>query len=225
MIKNPILITGAARSGTSMTAGVINLCGAWGGELAKATPYNKKGMYENRAIVNEMVKPLLIAVGADPMGQKPLPNIRDFEEIDSVQWREKFIKIMKSQGYNGEEDIMMYKGAKICLMWTLWDRAFPNAKWIIVRRRSEDIISSCMKTGFMSKYKDRNGWLLWVREHVKRFKEMYENRLDVREVFPQEMIDGNYIEMESTIKWLGLEWKEQMVKDFISPELWNKETI
>ena len=82
-----------------------------------------------------------------------------------------------------------------------------------------------MKTGFMSKYKDRNGWLLWVREHVKRFKEMYENRLDVREVFPQEMIDGNYIEMESTIKWLGLEWKEQTVKDFISPELWNKETI
>ncbi len=224
MIKNPILITGAARSGTSMTAGVINLCGAWGGELAKATPYNKKGMYENRVIVNEMVKPLLIAVGADPMGQKPLPNIRDFEEIDSVQWREKFIKIMKSQGYK-DHDIMMYKGAKMCLMWNLWDRAFPNAKWIIVRRRSEDIISSCMKTGFMSKYKDRNGWLLWVREHVKRFKEMYENRLDVREVFPQEMIDGNYIEMESTIKWLGLEWKEQTVKDFISPDLWNKETI
>ncbi len=224
MIKNPILITGAARSGTSMTAGVINLCGAWGGELAKATPYNKKGMYENRVIVNEMVKPLLIAVGADPMGQKPLPNIRDFEEIDSVQWREKFIKIMKSQGYK-DHDIMMYKGAKMCLMWNLWDRAFPNAKWIIVRRRSEDIISSCMKTGFMSKYKDRNGWLLWVREHVKRFREMYENRLDVREVFPQEMIDGNYIEMESTIKWLGLEWKEQTVKDFISPDLWNKETI
>ena len=190
-MKNPILITGAARSGTSMTAGVINLCGAWGGELAKATPYNKKGMYENRAIVNEMVKPLLITVGADPMGQKPLPNIRDFEEIDSVQWREKFIKIMKSQGYNGEEDI----------------------------------ISSCMKTGFMSKYKDRNGWLGWVREHVKRFKEMYENKLNIREVFPQEMIDGNYIDIESIIEWLGLEWKEQTVKDFISPELWNKETI
>jgi hypothetical protein len=132
---------------------------------------------------------------------------------------------MKSQGYNGEEDILMYKGAKMCLMWTLWDRAFPDAKWIIVRRRSEDIISSCMKTGFMSKYKDRNGWLGWVREHVKRFKEMYENKLNIREVFPQEMIDGNYIDIESIIEWLGLEWKEQTVKDFISPDLWNKETI
>jgi len=119
----------------------------------------------------------------------------------------------------------MYKGAKMCLMWTLWDRAFPDAKWIIVRRRSEDIISSCMKTGFMSKYKDRNGWLGWVREHVKRFKEMYENKLNIREVFPQEMIDGNYIDIESIIEWLGLEWKEQTVKDFISPDLWNKETI
>lgn len=224
MITEPILITGAARSGTSMTAGVINICGAWGGVLAKATPYNKKGMYENRAIVNEMMKPLLVELGADPMGQKPLPNIRDFEEIDSVDWRKRFENIMRSQGYNGK-DILMYKGAKMCLMWNLWDRAFPNAKWIIVRRRSEDIINSCMKTGFMSRYKDRDGWLYWVRQHVKRFKEMYENRLDIREVFPQEMIDGNYIEMESIIDWLGLEWKEAQVKEFISPELWCKETI
>ena len=223
MIKSPILITGCARSGTSMTAGVIHKCGAWGGELAQATPYNKKGMYENRTVVNEMVKPLFVELGADPMGQKPLPNIRDFEEQSGKLWHERFEKIMRTQGY--KEGKIMYKGAKMCLMWTLWDRAFPDAKWIIVRRRSEDIISSCMKTGFMSKYKDRNGWLGWVREHVKRFKEMYENKLNIREVFPQEMIDGNYIDMESIIEWLGLEWKEQTVKDFISPELWNKETI
>jgi hypothetical protein len=54
---------------------------------------------------------------------------------------------------------------------------------------------------------------------------MYENKLNIREVFPQEMIDGNYIDIESIIEWLGLEWKEQTVKDFISPDLWNKETI
>jgi len=224
-VKSPIFITGCARSGTSMTAGVVHLCGAWGGKLAQATPYNKKGMFENRAIVQGMVKPLLIAVGADPMGQKPLPKIRDFEEIDSSEWREKFLKEMKYQGYKEDRDTLMYKGAKMCLMWTLWDRAFPDAKWIIVRRRSEDVIQSCLKTGFMSKYKDREGWLSWVREHVKRFREMFEDRLDIMEVFPQEMIDGNYTEIESVIKWAGLEWREQGVKEFISPELWKQESI
>ena len=223
MITNPIFITGAARSGTSMTAGIINICGAWGGNMAGANHNNKKGMFENREIVNTMTKPLFVEVGADPMGQKPLPDIRDFDEVNPTLWRERFLKEMVSQGYNSKEDILMYKGAKMCLMWTLWDRAFPNAKWVIVRRRSDDIISSCMRTGFMSKYKDREGWLFWVREHVKRFTEMYQSRLQVMEVFPQEMIDGHYTEMESVIEWLGLEWKEKEVRDFISPELWNKE--
>ncbi len=224
IMNSPIFITGCARSGTSMTAGVVNICGAWKGETAQATPHNKKGMFENRTIVNNMVKPLLIEVGADPMGQKPLPKIRDFEEIDSSRWKKQFMEFMQKQGYK-EKNILMYKGAKMCLMWTLWDRAFPDAKWIIVRRRSEDIINSCMKTGFMNKYDTREGWLSWVREHVKRFREMFEDRLDVMEVFPQEMIDGNYTEMESIIKWAGLEWKEQEVKEFISPELWKQEKV
>ena len=222
MIDKIIFVTGAARSGTSMTAGVINICGAWGGNMAGANHNNKKGMFENREIVNTMIKPLLIEVGADPMGQKPLPDIRDFEGINSVKWRIRFTEIMKGQGYNGK-DIIMYKGAKMCLMWTLWDRAFPNAKWVIVRRRSDDIISSCMRTGFMSRYKDRDGWQFWVREHVKRFTEMQENRLQIMEVFPQEMIDGHYTEMKSVIEWLGLDWNDKDVKDFISPELWSKE--
>lgn len=196
--ENFIFITGCARSGTSMTGGVVNICGAWGGKLAKATPYNKKGMYENRAVVNDMVKPLLVELGADPMGQNPLPNIRDFDEQDSKGWRQRFIDIMVSQGYDGRFPLM-YKGAKMCLMWTLWHRAFPKAKWIIVRRRSDDIIDSCMKTGFMSKYKDRAGWRVWTIQHVRRFKEMFENELDVREVFPQEMIDGNFIDRKSVV--------------------------
>lgn len=216
-----IFITGCARSGTSMTAGVIHKCGAWGGELAKATPYNKKGMFENRAIVRSMVKPLLEKVGADPMGQKPLPKITDFDTVDSNKWRESFLREMKHQGYKEDSNILMYKGAKMCLMWPLWDKAFPEAKWIIVRRRSEDIINSCLKTGFMHRYRDREGWLFWVKEHVKRFREMFEDRLDIMEVFPQEMIDGNYTEIESVIKWAGLEWKEKEVKEFISPDLWN----
>ncbi len=223
IMNSPIFITGVPRSGTSMTAGVVNICGAWKGDTATATPYNKKGMFENRVIVQEMIKPLLAQVGADPLGQKPLPKIRDFEEINSTEWKEKFMKEMKCQGYKEARDILMYKEPKMCLMWTLWDRAFPDAKWIIVRRRSEDIINSCLKTGFMHRYKDREGWLPWVREHVKRFREMFEDRLDVMEVFPQEMIDGNYTEMESIIKWAGLEWKEKEVKENISPELWKQE--
>lgn len=221
-ITKPIFITGCARSGTSMTAGVLNICGAWGGTMHGATPNNKKGMFENRDIVNKMVKPFLCQIGADPMGQKPLPDTNRIPDntyfID--EWRRRFIEIMAQHGYKGDHPLM-YKGAKMCLMWQLWHNAFPDAQWVIVRRRSEDIINSCMRTGFMNKYDDREGWLFWVRAHVSLFRDMMMNRLNVVQLFPQEMIDGNYIEMEAIVKGLGLEWREQAVKEFITPDLWK----
>ena len=59
----PILITGAARSGTSMTAGNIHKCGAWGGDMAGSTRYNRKGMFENTEIRNTMVKTIMKSIG------------------------------------------------------------------------------------------------------------------------------------------------------------------
>jgi hypothetical protein len=56
-MKDPILITGAARSGTSMTAGVINICGAFGGVLSGPNKNNKKGMFENNRIRQDIAKP------------------------------------------------------------------------------------------------------------------------------------------------------------------------
>ena len=45
--KQPIIITGCARSGTSMIAGIIHLCGAWKGNTSGPNKYNKKGNYNN----------------------------------------------------------------------------------------------------------------------------------------------------------------------------------
>ena len=53
-----IFITGAARSGTSLTAGVIKLSGAWMGSTSGPTIYNKKGMFENGDIRERCIKPL-----------------------------------------------------------------------------------------------------------------------------------------------------------------------
>ena len=66
MLDKPIFITGCARSGSSMTGGIVSLCGAWGGIMSGPTAYNKKGMFENAEIRNTMIKPLLERLGFDP---------------------------------------------------------------------------------------------------------------------------------------------------------------
>src|SRR4030067_1618246 len=128
--ESPILITGCARSGTSMVAGIINTCGAWGGKLISPSNYNQKGFFENIAIRNKICKPFLESIGADTKGQLPLPDIEKIKNISSssffnIVWRTKVLDEINKQSYLG--GVWYYKGAKMCLMWPIWNAAFSDA--------------------------------------------------------------------------------------------------
>lgn len=224
----PILITGCARSGTSLIAGIINLCGAFGGNMSGSNRNNRKGMFENMAIRNNILKPLLSQLGYDRLGQYPLPDIN---KLPNINLRYKIMDIFKNEGY--QKGPWMYKGAKMCLIWPIFQRSFYHAKWVIVRRRTDDIIDSCIKTSFMHAFNkkenqkavnvnsQREGWLWWVKQHLKRFEEMEKTGLNIKYVWPEKMIEnGNYQEIKDVIKWLGLKWDND-VFDFVTPGLWN----
>lgn len=220
--KSPVLITGCARSGTSLVAGIINLCGAEGGDMFGATSSNRKGMFENKIIREQICKPFLRSIGADVLGQSPLPDMNNLQSFSGAfinTWRERVIRAI---GRKEEDDkAWFYKGAKTCLMWPVWHSAFPKAKWIIVRRDTEKIIDSCLSTLFMKAYSTREGWRGWVQEHEKRFAEMRKNNLDVTEIWAQDIIDGDYSIIRQFVKENNLTWDESKVTDFISKDLWH----
>lgn len=190
---------------------------------------NAKGMFENAKIRNSIVKPYLRSIGADHMGQYPLPETTGMS-IDTT-WQDKVEAIILEEGYD-EDGPWMYKGAKMCLHWPIWNFAFPDAKWIIVRRKPSDIINSCLRTGFMSAFNnksnqravgakdDYDGWLWWVRQHDDRFREMMNAGLNCKIVWPDRMVEGNYQQMKETLEWVGLEWGPE-VTAFIEPKLWK----
>jgi len=227
-MPSPILITGAARSGTSMVAGIINLCGAFGGVMSPPNKNNRKGMFENVKIRDTIVKPYLRSIGVDPLGQYPLPDVNSL--IIPRDWKKRVEGIMMEEGYSGGP--WMYKGAKSCLMWPIWHYAFPNAKWIIVRRRTGDIIQSCLNTNFMRAFgrevfrravgvkTEVDGWKWWVHQHEKRFVEMITEGLNVKVVWPQRMVNGDYSQIYETIDWLGLKWNSEIL-NFIDPLLYK----
>lgn len=217
-MHDPILITGAARSGTSLVAGIINICGAWGGKLTGPTPNNRKGQFENNQVREEVVKQYLKRIGADPMCQDPLPDINNLAPYPEL--RRDVMGILSRQGYrNGP---WFYKGAKMCLLWPLWDEAFLNAHWIIVRRNYDDIIDSCLRTPFMRKRATREAWDEWVQIHEERFEEMKDAGLRYVEIWSQTIINGNFrIIREFIDKAEGLEWDQERVDEFVTPELWK----
>jgi hypothetical protein len=227
-MPSPILITGAARSGTSMVAGAINICGAFGGTMSGPNRNNQKGMFENHVIRNQIMKPYLQEIGADKMGQFPLPEVSTLSI--PINWKGRVERILQEQGYKSGP--WFYKGAKMCLMWPVWHYAFPNAKWIIVRRRTGDIARSCCKTTFMRAFSreltqrkvnaksEFEGWIWWVRQHEKRFVEMIEAGLNVKQIWPERMVTGDYQQLYETLEWLGLSWKSDVL-GFIDPKLWK----
>jgi hypothetical protein len=227
---NIILISGAARSGTSLVAGIINNCGVFGGKMSSGNKNNPKGMFENARIRNQIVKPYLRDLGLDVLGQYPLPDINKIPIPND--WRKRIENVFREEGYK-EGQRVFYKGAKCCLLWPIYHHAFPNAKWVIVRRRTGDISDSCVKTNFMRAFtreqfrqaigvtNERDGWVWWVRQHEKRFVEMINEGLNCKIIWPDRMVGGDYSQLYDTLEWLGLEWNVSKILNFIDPKLWH----
>lgn len=226
MLPDPVIITGCARSGASMIAEAIRLCGAFGGTVADK--HNGRERLSHVEIQDQVVQPYLLRARVDPLCQFPLPNIN---RIYIPQWwREKIESLISRDGY--KDGVWFYKSSKCCLVWPVWNYAFPNAKWLIVRRRTGDIISSCLKTDFMKAFQSKQnqeavhasdaigGWKWWVRQHEKRFVEMMMEGLNCKVIWPQRMVYGDYQQMMETIEWLGLKWNSEVL-NFIDPKLWK----
>lgn len=212
MFPPPVIITACPRSGSSMIAGVLNICGAFGGEKD-----GSDRLYENIKIRERILIPYLKSLYVDPDGQYPLPNTNKLTIPTDL--RSQTIEILKQDGY--QSGIWLLKGARFCITWPIWHYAFPNAKWIIVRRRTGDVINSCIKTDFMRAFKNEDnckavgadneaaGWKSMINKYNQNFRNMIEAGLNVKVLWPERMVTGDYVQMFETVDWAGLNWKSE----------------
>jgi len=199
-----ILVTGAARSGTSLTTAVLEACGAKLGET--------NGNKENVAVRDEVLKPYLISLGADPMGQNPLPP-KDAHLSDSM------FRIRVEHRLDGAN---CYKDAKIILCPKIWQESFPYAKWVLVRRNIDDIARSCVNTQFMKKLKIHEEWKNWAHEHQNRMDELEEDlKGQAISVWPHKAIHYSIDEFRRIIDFCNLTWDADAVRNIINPNRWH----
>lgn len=199
--NTPILITGIERSGSSIVAKIISMCGAYSGKTNE--------MQENLSIKRLMDWYYIEKLGIPANGQNPLPNTRRLPSVSDLGVS--ISNLLGEQGYNRSKS-WLYKSSRLAQTWPIWNQAYPNAKWIIVRRRTGDIIQSCLKTGFMNAYSDQVGWLGWVHDHEKYFVEMIEKGLNCKIVWPERMASGDFEQMQEAIEWLNLSWDSEIEK-------------
>jgi hypothetical protein len=204
-----IFITGAARSGTSLTTKILQAHGLWLGG-----PGQVNDLYEHQEIRQTVLKPMLVKVGADPLGQGPLPDMSKFRPDVNLRRR-------VEQYFAGAPKPWGYKDAKLTLTWPMWHAAFPEAKWIIVRRDHESNIDSCIRTHFMRRYGgNRRKWAQWIDFHLAQFDDMKDAGVEIQKVWPNDFIQSPFL-FRPAVEFAGLEFDFDKVTSAINPKLWR----
>lgn len=198
-----IFVIGPPRSGSSMTAGFLNLCGAWG---RVHRDIQRSGFHLN--VVDKcMLLPnierasyLLDLAGTNLPGV-PCPE-NGLELTDAVP---RITGALSSVGW--QKGTAVVRSHLALPFVPSLQRQFADAVFVFVHRDPFDAVEAVSRTGWLPLRNDRQFW----HTYISRFNaEMtrFSNMPGVRgyNVRPQLLIDGNDGEIKAVCADLGLTW-------------------
>jgi hypothetical protein len=182
--------------------------------------HNPKGFFENLTLRDGVNKQILQRLGCDPLGVRKLPELGKLPNIENLKTA--IGDIVHKEGRVSDQR-WLFKDAKLTLLWPVYQRSFPNARWIIVRRDEDSIVASCLRTSFMRQHsEDPEYWRAWVREYETRLTALKESKANWNEIWPNDLIVNRNLEpLRSLVHELGLQWDEDKVLDFVTPSFWQ----
>ena len=209
--NKPILITGVPRSGATFIAKIMAICGAEVGGVNVMFEHESLTL-QNKLLLNSLKIPLTTDLNTKSHTFNVFStNIKDIVQnsfIHSLKW--------------------LYKSSTLSLTWKYWNKIYPDAQWVIVRRKPSSIINSCTKTAYMDMMKNKKtlkkigvdteeqGWKWLIHQYEKQWLEMYKAGLNIMEVYPDRMENQDYHKIGTLLNWVNLEWKDE-VEEMMSP--------
>jgi hypothetical protein len=141
-MKSPILIAHAARSGSSLTAGVLHACGASYHKDMDARYGNSKGYFESGSLLNAFQ-----AVHDIAQQLHFSAYTKQRKRVELSNWAKNFNELAKRLSGLNIDGPWLFKHPQLLDMIHLdsffKSEAFDDgAQWVIVRRNSDDIIHS-----------------------------------------------------------------------------------
>lgn len=226
--SRPVFIVGLPRSGTSLVAGLLNEFGGWFGDTVPGTGENPRGFFENQEIRERILWPSLRAVGSDTSGVLTLPppgvdrKLRYKIDNRTVPMRLRLRQIIEAQGYDHQQR-WVYKAPKMTLLWSMFDRNFPDAEWIIVRRKRSAFVKSCIKTSFMAQHsKDPKFWNKMGDEYDLRLDRLKKKVNTAYELQAEDIMNGDTADLKSMIMRMdGLSFSIAKVRKFVDTQHWH----
>lgn len=219
LFELPVFILGPMRSGTSLIASILQECGLWLGTSIPPSPANPKGFFENRYFKQRVTKRLLSSIGADPSGIDPLPPPGARARLPGLK--------SKTRGWlerEGWHDDVPWgaKDPKLSLIWETLAEAFPGARWVVVRRRLDEIARSCVQSSFLqNRRKSEDYWRSLAAAYVDRIAPLVALQRNVFEADSGDVVEGQWAAIQTCVEGLDLRWNAERIAPLVDRHLWN----
>lgn len=195
-MRPPIVILGAPRSGTSMTAGIFAQHGVWTGTCRPANSRNPKGFFESEPMREVMLEHF----------GRLVHEAREAEYKDGM--RPIIEEAMRADGYEGGPWLVKLSA----LYWPMYLDFDPT--WVLVRRDVEATIRSGRHSGYNSNPDS-------VPLHHEVMDRIRDEHGGVG-VDTDAVVRGDYSTLERAFDAAGLDLDPAIANDFIDPDLWHE---
>lgn len=198
-----IFVIGPPRSGSSMTAAFLHLCGAWG----RVNRSVQSSGFHMNVVDNCLLLPgierasyLLDLAGTNLPGV-PCPA----EGLEVGNAVNRICGAMTTVGWPGGTAVIR---SHLALPFVpSLNKQFPDAAFVFVHREPLEVMGAVQRTGWMPLRSNPVFWLDYATRfnaEMLRFAELPTVRGYT--VHPQHIIDGNTVEIRAVCSALGLEW-------------------
>ena len=203
-MREPIIVLGTPRSGSSMTAGIFTEHGVWAGTCRGATKHNAKGHFENVVIKRTIIQTQGAIVTEGRLAQQ-LPGFKTA-----------VLTAIADDGYTGGD--WLWKGS--ALYWPAFYEFHP--KWVTCKRPNEQIFASCRSSRIFGRYLSDERLMEIIKLHRTQM-DYLKSVVEVFEVDTYEVAQGNYDSIELALAGCGVEPKYELIDSFVDGSLWQHE--
>jgi len=200
-MTEPIIILGMPRSGSSMTAGIFSEHGVWTGSCRGPTELNRKGHFESKAIK----RVIMGTYGAKAI----VTEGRLAQHVPG--FKTAVLSAIAKDGYVSGD--WLWKGS--ALYWPSFYEFTP--KWVTCKRPTEQIFSSCRRSGIFGKYLTDTR----LQEIIDLHNEQMDCIKGAFEVDTDAVANGDYESIELALEGCGIEPNREVIDSFVDRSLWH----
>jgi hypothetical protein len=152
-----VCIIGTPRSGTSLTARILNLAGVYLGpesEMRPASAWNPKGFWENRDVV-ALNRRLLKSLDRDGLAPPKLPA--GWASSEALTGEREDAQALLAKTFGGHR-LWGWKEAGGTLVLPFWQQLLPQMRYVICLRNPVDVVASAERIEGLSASEALAAW-------------------------------------------------------------------